>query len=343
MQAQDLSGALWSIGIRTGGTVSDVLAAVQRREITRTWPMRGTLHWVPAQDAGWMCRLLSGPAQRAADRVLAHEGLTDEIVERVGQIWVEHLAAGNPGGEPGTMTRAEATALLAEHGVDGSGQRTYHLLVRHCQRALLCQGPIRRTASGGLEPSFVLHDAWVTDAADPGPEAGLRLLVERYIGSHAPVTERDLARWCDQPRRPLRAALADLQAAARVHPQTGPGGQQWFVPVEHVGTAPPEAVLLVPGFDEWLLGYADRGAQLTRAHERLVVPGGNGVFRGTVVAGARVLGTWRRDPAKRRGLGLTVTPFEPLPARVRRGLGEAAAAYGAFWEHPGEVSVRVDG
>ena len=380
MQAQDLSSGLWSIGIRAGGTVSDVLAAIERREITRTWPMRGTLHWVPVADAGWMCRQLSGPAQRAARRVLAHEGLTDEIIERAGAIWAERLAgagrtpvesrpapgAGSgPVAQPGQMTRAEATAVLAEHGIDGSGQRTYHLLVRHCQQGLLCQGPIRRTASGALEPTFVLLEAWAPTSpgraagADPtaGDQALLMLLIERYVGSHAPVTEADLARWCDQPLRPLRAALAALHAAGRVATARAADGSVWLVPGDRgplpaVGSpavpAPgpatePRSVLLVPGFDEWLLGYADRSAQLSREQQRLVAPGGNGVFRGTVVVDARVVGTWRRDPARRRGLALLVSSFEPLGTRVRRGLAEAAAAYGAFWEHPGEVEVRVDG
>ncbi|MEI2732713.1 MAG: crosslink repair DNA glycosylase YcaQ family protein [Dermatophilaceae bacterium] len=107
MQAQDLGSGLWSIGLRTGGVVDDVLAAVERREITRTWPMRGTLHWVPAADVGWMCQLLSGPAQRGADRVLAAEGLTEAIVGRAEQRWAEHLDSA------GTMSRAEATEVLA--------------------------------------------------------------------------------------------------------------------------------------------------------------------------------------------------------------------------------------
>ena len=348
MQAQDLASGLWSLGIRTGGTVSDALAAVDRREITRTWPMRGTLHWVPAADAGWMCRLLSAPAQRAATRMLAHLGLTDDLVERAGQIWAEQLAA-----PEAQLSRGEASALLAEHGIDGSAQRTYHLLVRHCQRALLCQGPIRRTAAGGLEPTFVRHDVWVPAPHDPGPEHALALLAQRYIRGHAPVTERDLARWCDQPLRPVRAALAALVSAGRVRAETRADGTAWLLPAETASLsepappadvpAGPSEVLLVPGFDEWLLGYADRSAQLRREDEPHVVPGGNGVFRGTVVAGAQVVATWRRDPTRRRGLALLVHPLTPLPARVTRALPAAAAAYGAFWEHDGEVAVRVDG
>jgi hypothetical protein len=63
MQAQDLASGLWSIGVRTGGTVEDVVAAVERGEITRTWPMRGTLHWVATRRR----RLVDRPVGRAVD------------------------------------------------------------------------------------------------------------------------------------------------------------------------------------------------------------------------------------------------------------------------------------
>ncbi len=323
MQAQDLGSGLWSIGIRTGGVVDDVLAAVERREITRTWPMRGTLHWVPAADVGWMCQLLSGPAQRGADRVLAAEGLTEAIVGRAEQRWAEHLDSA------GTMSRAEATEVLARAGIDGGGQRTYHLLVRHCQTGLLCQGPIRASATWALVPTFVLHDEWVRSPNRPGREQALAQLAERYVASHGPVTERDFAGWCDQPLRVAREAVALTDgrvhsvrlgdAAYLVHADAGDPGE--------LGTH--RGALLVPGFDEWLLGYKDRAAQLTPEQAARVVPGGNGMFRGTLVAGGLVVGTWRRT-LTRAGVTVEVTPFGPVGVTARRAAGRAVAAYGRF-------------
>jgi hypothetical protein len=71
-------------------------------------------------------------------------------------------------------------------------------------------------------------------------------------------------------------------------------------------------VHLLPGFDEFVLGYGDRAAVLAPEHADRIVPGGNGVFRRTLVAGGRVLATWRTV----RG-GLELDPFDPLaPATV---------------------------
>jgi hypothetical protein len=58
---------------------------------------------------------------------------------------------------------------------------------------------------------------------------------------------------------------------------------------------------LLPGFDEFVLGYADRSCAVPPEFADRIVPGGNGVFRPTVVHGGRVLGTWACRVAARSG------------------------------------------
>ena len=53
-QGQDLPGALLSVALRTAdGTRGVVEAALDAGEVVRSWPMRGTLHLVAAQDLGF--------------------------------------------------------------------------------------------------------------------------------------------------------------------------------------------------------------------------------------------------------------------------------------------------
>src|SRR6476620_3815758 len=67
LQAQDHPGALWSIGLRMAdATRAGVERALHERTIVRTWPMRGTLHYVPAADAAWMLELLATRVIRGA-------------------------------------------------------------------------------------------------------------------------------------------------------------------------------------------------------------------------------------------------------------------------------------
>ena len=59
VQGQDLPGARWSIGLR-GLRLTDheVGSAFDAHDIVRSWPMRGTLHVVAAEDIGWMLALM---------------------------------------------------------------------------------------------------------------------------------------------------------------------------------------------------------------------------------------------------------------------------------------------
>ena len=59
LQGQDLASLQWSLGLRLpGSTLTDIEAALETGDVLRTWPMRGTIHLIPSQDARWMLRVL---------------------------------------------------------------------------------------------------------------------------------------------------------------------------------------------------------------------------------------------------------------------------------------------
>ena len=63
VQAQDYPGALWALGLRTtGATEASVEQAIAERTIVRSWPLRGTLHFITPED-----RPLDAEVARAAD------------------------------------------------------------------------------------------------------------------------------------------------------------------------------------------------------------------------------------------------------------------------------------
>jgi hypothetical protein len=81
---------------------------------------------------------------------------------------------------------------------------------------------------------------------------------------------------------------------------------------------------LLPGFDEFVLGYGDRTAVVEPEHAQQIVPGNNGMFRATVVHQGRVVGTWgyRGRGAKRT---VAATPFTTWPDGVEARIPELAA------------------
>ena len=85
------------------------------------------------------------------------------------------------------------------------------------------------------------------------------------------------------------------------------------------------ATFLLPGFDEFVLGYGDRSAVLDPAFADRIVPGGNGMFRPTVVSDGRIVGTWQWTG---RGAARTVTPtpFTDFPPAVATAVPRLAAS-----------------
>src|SRR5579871_3868578 len=80
LQAQDYQQALWAIGLRTqSASQATIEQAIENRTILRTWPMRGTLHFVPAEDAQWMLKL-SAVRMLASDRRRQQQLELDETI-----------------------------------------------------------------------------------------------------------------------------------------------------------------------------------------------------------------------------------------------------------------------
>jgi hypothetical protein len=317
VQGQDHPGSVTSVALRTAGrSRAEVFEAMDRGAIVRSWPMRGTLHLTLADDLPWMLDLLGERALAGVAKRRALLELTDDDVARACELAVAALSGGR------RLSRAGLLAAIDAGGVPVTGQRGYHLLWYAAQTGHTCLGP---TADG--EQQFVLLDEWV-----PGPrrlerEEALAELAARFFTGHGPATVQDLARWSGLTVRDCRAGLAT--AREQLESTTVEGIEHFLDPAtpELLAACREEArgTVLLPGFDEFVLGYGDRSAVLDPAFATRIAPGANGIFQPTVVAGGRVVGTWRYEGrgARRAAVG---TAFEPADADLVARVPELAAA-----------------
>lgn len=316
-QGQDQPGALTSVALRTAArSRAEVTGALDRGEVVRSWPMRGTLHLTAAEDLPWMLDLLGERALAGVAKRRAALGLGDDDVARA----CAAVAAALSGGR--RLTRAELLAAIEAGGVAVTGQRGYHLLWFAAQTGHSCLGP---TADG--EQLFVSLAEWVPAPRRLDREEALAELAARFFAGHGPATVHDLARWSGLTVRDARAGLA----AAR--PQLGSltveGTAHFLDPTvpDRLAACREEArgTFLLPGFDEFVLGYGDRSAVLDPAFATRIVPGGNGMFLPTVVVDGRVVGTWRFEGrgARRAAAG---TAFRAEDGPLVADVPELAAA-----------------
>ncbi len=364
MQAQDYSSILWSLGRRLPGwTIADVEAALERGEAVRTWPMRGTIHLVPARDVRWLVELAAARPLAQAARRRQQLGISDGTPDRAVDVLGSALAGGR------RLTRAQCVETFARAGLPVDGPRAYHLLAYACQRAVTCLGP-----NAGREQTVVLLDEWLPDQRRPERDEALALLARRYVRSHGPVTRQDFARWTGLAAADVTRALAgaaddgesdglatatydgrevylatgsldalDSEAAA-LGPEDGPGGDV----AEHPGPvdgARPETrgarFDALSGFDEYLLGYRDRSLMANPDQLRAIVPGGNGVFRWTITRGGRVVATWLRTTrasGSQPRVDVTMHPLADLGDPERSAAEAALAPYGHFTGLPLQVT-----
>ncbi|MFC0865360.1 winged helix DNA-binding domain-containing protein [Sphaerimonospora cavernae] len=327
MQAQDLASGLWSFGVRLPGyTVGDVTAALERREALRTWPMRGTIHFVPPRDAHWMLDLMGSRALAGAAKRRAYLGLSEEVAERAVEVLGTALAGG------GRLTRSQCVAVLADKGIEAAGQLGYHLLWYASQRGVLCIAP-----NIGNEHSFVLLDEWVPDPHRPDRDEALATIALRYFRGHGPTTRQDFAGWTGLTAADAKrgiAAAGDQLAGVTVD------GVEMYLEPALLDTAPSamdgREVLVLPGFDEYLLGYKDRTLMLADEHKPAIIPGNNGIFQATVVCDGRVVGTWKRSLTKTK-VQITVQPLVPLGKAERAKIEQTFEEYARFVGRTPEV------
>jgi hypothetical protein len=280
LQAQDARAAALSVRARTVGlTEADVAGDAG---LVRTWAWRGTLHLLAAEDAAWVLPIVAPGALRGSAARWRQLGLDEPTYESAREAIVNALAGG-------PRTRAELREALAAAGVDAHGQRLPHLLRRVAFEGLL-QHPLDDTFAA-LETTLV-----------PREEA-LAKLAGRYLAAFGPAEPRDLAKWSGLPAADVRRAWeAAVEASAA---RAGDAAQA--AGAKAAGAGGP-VVRLLPAFDTYLLGYADRSETVPPEHLARVWPGG-GWLHPVVLVDGLAAGTWRLD----RG-SVVVEPFGEIPA-----------------------------
>lgn len=317
LQAQDYGGTLWAIGLRmAGATERRIEQAIAERTIVRTWPMRGTLHFVAANDVRWMLALLA-PREIAGSAGRARQlDLDAATFARSKEVFAKALQGGKQ------LTRAEMLHALEQAGIATTGQRGYHLLVRSAQEGLICFG-----SRQGKQHTFALLDEWIPPTQPLASDEALAALTRRYFSSHGPATAQDLMRWAGltaaEVKRGLEAAGKDLIQ------ETIAGRGYWMPSSTSAPSRGMQSAYLLPGFDEYVLGYGDRRAVLDPAYAQRICPGDNGMFIPTLVIDGVVTGVWKRI-LKKHAVVIEVAPFRPLATAENHAINAAAQRYGEF-------------
>ncbi len=131
--------------------------------------------------------------------------------------------------------------------------------------------------------------------------------------------------------RTQTARLANKAAASQLE-QITIGDQTYWMPPKASGISKTiQRMYLLPGFDEYMLGYKDRSAVLDGQYSRHIVPGNNGMFSSTIVKDGHIVGTWRRT-FKNNHIIINPHPFIEFTEAEKKLFSAASNQYGQFLE-----------
>jgi winged helix DNA-binding protein len=286
MQAQDYLGSLWAIGLRMRkASESSVEAAESRRAIIRTWPMRGTLHFVAAVDARWMTRLLAPRViARNAARLKREVDVDASVVARARDIVARALEGGR------RLERAAVYETLEARRIRTANSRGLHILL-----CLAMEGTLCLAGRQGKQQTFALLDEWVPDCRSFERDEALAELAQRYFSSHGPATLQDFMWWAGIPAKDAEAGVDGAQR--RLVRENIDGRSYWMAARRtHPKPAPAPIVKLLPAYDEYTVAYRDRSHLLGGMARR--VSASFGLLSPVVVVDGQVAGSWKRTIAR---------------------------------------------
>lgn len=291
-QAQELWGGRFALAVRTrdAPTAADVDREFDAGTIVRTWPLRGTLHILAADDVAWMLSV-------ATDRVLAslrsrHRQLgIDDADLRTAERTARRVLA------EGGLARREMFAAFEADGQSTAGQRGAHLLLVLALRGVAHWGAVvPRPGRDSAEQLFTLNDVLPAQREIRG--SATAELLRRYLVGHGPASIADFVWWSGVALTAARTAAVE---AGREPDEHGLLAADDFDDTAVARSSP----RLLPTFDEYYLSYADRRVACDPERATLIGPGRNGMVKAAIIRDGTVVGTWTRAGA--------VTAFDDVP------------------------------
>lgn len=316
VQAQDYAGSQWSIALRTKSpTQSAIEKAITDRSIVRTWPMRGTLHFIAAEDVRWMLSLLTPRVQSGMERRRKELELDTLTLTKSHDLLLKALDGGKQ------LMRSEVYSVLENNGITTTNQRGIHIINYLAQNQVLCHG-----SHNEKQPTYVLLDEWIPKSKELSSAEALAEITLRYFTSHGPATIQDFVWWTGLKLTDARTGLTSVNQFL-THAEIE-GTTYWFIP-ELRDVASVKTTFMLPGFDEYMLGYTNRTLMVEKLHLPKVVPGNNGMFMPTVVVNGKVEALWKRAIKKDRVV-IDLYPFNKLSNTTLKKVARVAQQYGNY-------------
>jgi uncharacterized protein YcaQ len=334
IQAQVMSAAemaIWARGHHL--TRSDIKSALlKNRALVKTSAMRQTLHLLKTSDFSLYISALKRSRLAALRQIMSRFGITSKEAEAMTETIIAALGNG-PKTQPELIEQIMPRAgkkLKAYIKASWSIQIFRAALVE----GLICYGPERNH-----QATFVLIEQWLPKQKDVSEAEAKQTLLRRYLSAYGPATPRDFSRWSGISMAEAKPVWKSLQEDLR---EVHIGDQKNFIlrqdyeELAH-STLHDHVLCLLPGFDPYLLGHAEKDHFLDMRHYKRVYRAA-GWITPVVMLNGKIIGVWSHT-RKAHCAVLQMELFAELSPRIHAKIEAEAAALARFWNTAGEIEI----
>lgn len=335
-QAQLMSAAELQLWARNHGlTRTEIHSALwEKRTLVKTSLMRQTLHLIPTVDFFIYINALRRSRTEALQRKMSkYAGVTQKDTDALNAAIVEAL-------HPGPMTQPELMEQIlpkAGKNVKKWAEIAWNIQIFRSAlvEGLICYGPER-----GKKATFVRTDQWLSKQKEVAELAAKQILLRRYLRAFGPATLQDFSKWSGitvKEVKPILETLADELVDVQIENRNTFILHEDLDQLIHSGLVEP-IVRLLPAFDPYLLGHADKNQLVDLANYKRVYRN-QGWISPVILFNGKVIGVWSHIRRGQR-LILEIKSFEKSTKTIRSKIEEEAASLGKFLEASFEIKFK---
>ena len=281
IQAQEYRMVRWAVAMRTRQPSARAFkAAFDSGRIIRLHLMRGTWQLVSAKDY-WPFLSLCAPKAIAVTRGWMHSNridISDEEQMSIRDIFAQTAA------DKRSVTKEELVQALVKRGISMDEHRlSYHIRMAEIS-GTLCSGDLLPTKA-----TYALAADKVKPAGKIDRDETLMLLARKYFQSHQPATLEDFVWWSGLNVSDCRRGIAMLGNA--IHAVKWKGREFYLTDDCRTRGFGKGKYLLIPPYDEYLIGYKSRDIVLPPEH-RHRAHNNSGIFQPIIARDGIICGNW---------------------------------------------------
>ena len=281
MQAQEYRLMRWAVEMRTKKPSAKAFKkAFDSGEIVRLHLMRGTWQLVSAEDYWWMLDLCA-PKAIAVTKGWMHSNkidIPDEEYLRIREILAQTAA------DKGSVAKEDFVAALAEKGITMDDHRlSYHIRMGEFT-GTLCSGDLQP-----MKATYALASAKVKKTETIDRDEALMRLTKKYFHSRQPATLEDFVWWSGLNVCDCSKGIALL--GNTIHLEHWKGRDFHLTDDCRTRGFHKGQFLLIPPYDEYLIGYKSRDIVLPAEH-RHHAHNNSGIFQPIIAHDGIICGNW---------------------------------------------------